>query len=88
MVIKLSDLIWQRTVSKSLAKTEIVKINLTVRSQERRPSSSKTILPVSLLICIFFFFLVAFLVLISYLSLIVWQSRKYEEREKGQYHGS
>lgn len=35
MVITLSDLIWQRTVSKSLSKTEINMINLTMRSQER-----------------------------------------------------
>lgn len=34
-VITLSDLIWQRAVSKSLPKTETDMINLTMRSQER-----------------------------------------------------
>lgn len=34
-VITLSDLIWQKAVSKSLPKTEIDMINLTMRSQER-----------------------------------------------------
>ena len=37
-LIELSDLIWQRSVSKSLAKTEIDTINLTTQSQERRTS--------------------------------------------------
>ena len=34
-LIELSDLIWQRSVSKPLAKTEIDTINLTTQSQER-----------------------------------------------------
>lgn len=84
MVITLSDLIWQRTVSKSLSKAEIDMINLTMRSQEREglvlsrrscssPCSSTFI----------FSFLVTFLVLVSGLSPTIWQSRKDEESEKG-----
>lgn len=36
--IELSYLIWQRSVSKSLAKTEMDTINLTMQSQEGRTS--------------------------------------------------